>query len=80
MGFNDRGWQNSGKKLMEEYMAKTPTQAIKMYIEEKAEEHDVPFDVALILAREAGYTELFDGFIVMLEDYEMMDGGCDYDE
>lgn len=80
MGFNDKGWQNAGKKLMEEYMAKTPTEAIKAYVEEKAEEYDVPFDAALTLAREAGYTELFDGFVVMLEDYEMMNGGCDYDE
>ena len=80
MGFNDKGWQNAGKKLMEEYMAKTPSEAIKAYVEEKADEYEVPFSIALTLAKEAGYTELFDGFIVMLEDYEMMPGGCDFDE
>lgn len=80
MCFNGKGWQNVGKKLMEEYMAKAPTEAIKAYIEEKAEEYNVPFDIALTLACEAGHTELFDGFIVMLEDYEEMNGGYDYDE
>ena len=61
-------------------MAKTPSGAIKAYVEEKADEHEVPFSIALTLAKEAGYTELFDGFIVMLEDYEMMKGGCDFDD
>lgn len=39
------------------------------YLEQLAEEHDVPLDVVLSLAQVLGSNEDFDGLVTAIEDY-----------
>lgn len=67
--FRQSQWIEAGRKLMGEYIAERPVDALRQYIEDKAYEYNVPVDVAEEIAYMAGASELFDGFIEMLEDW-----------